>query len=75
MGTIPVQTRSLAADWAVWTLQASTALAATALTALFTWYVRRQQRHDLAGLDDRALKDVGLTRADVAREVDKPFWR
>ena len=29
----------------------------------------------LAGLDERGLKDVALSRADIAPEVAKPFWR
>jgi uncharacterized protein YjiS (DUF1127 family) len=33
----------------------------------------RQHRH-LARLDDAALKDLGLSRADVARELAQPFW-
>jgi uncharacterized protein YjiS (DUF1127 family) len=40
-----------------------------------TWLGRRRQRLDLGRLDDRMLKDLGLTRADVAREAGKPFWR
>lgn len=39
------------------------------------WLARRRQRLDLGRLDDRMLKDLGLTRADVARETGKPFWR
>jgi uncharacterized protein YjiS (DUF1127 family) len=45
------------------------------LDALETWLSRRRQRLDLAGLEDRLLADIGLTRADVARETAKPFWR
>ena len=36
---------------------------------------RARQRRWLAALDDRMLKDLGLSRADVARESDKRFWR
>lgn len=39
------------------------------------WLARRRQRLDLGQLDDRMLKDLGLSRADVAREAGKPFWR
>ena len=35
---------------------------------------RRRQRLALAELDDRLLGDVGLTRADVARETEKRPW-
>jgi uncharacterized protein YjiS (DUF1127 family) len=36
---------------------------------------RARQRRDLAALSDHALRDIGLTRSDVAAEVGKPFWR
>jgi uncharacterized protein YjiS (DUF1127 family) len=29
----------------------------------------------LAALDERMLKDIGINRLEVAREVRKPFWR
>jgi uncharacterized protein YjiS (DUF1127 family) len=36
---------------------------------------RRRQRIALARLDDRMLRDIGLTAADVEGETSKPFWR
>lgn len=36
---------------------------------------RRRQRVALARLDDRMLRDIGLTSADVEGELSKPFWR
>ncbi len=36
--------------------------------------IRRQRRH-LASLDDRLLRDIGLDRGRVERELAKPFWR
>jgi len=42
---------------------------------LITWQERAMQRHRLAGLDERGLKDVALSRADIAPEIGKPFWR
>lgn len=42
---------------------------------LATWLERARQRRALQRLDDRMLKDIGLSRADVAHESDKPFWR
>jgi uncharacterized protein YjiS (DUF1127 family) len=41
---------------------------------LLDWQVRAAQRRHLAELPDHVLKDVGLSRADVARETTKPFW-
>ncbi len=39
------------------------------------WSDRARQRSMLAELDDRLLDDAGITRAQVAREIRKPFWR
>lgn len=33
-----------------------------------------RQRRRLAELDAAALRDLGLTRDDVARELASPFW-
>jgi uncharacterized protein YjiS (DUF1127 family) len=42
---------------------------------LLDWQDRAGQRRALAWLDERMLRDVGLTRADVEAEYAKPFWR
>ena len=42
---------------------------------LETWQERSRQRHALAQMGDHALKDIGLTYADVASEANKPFWK
>ena len=42
---------------------------------LYAWQVRAEQRHHLSRLDDRLLRDMGLSRADVAQESEKPFWK
>jgi uncharacterized protein YjiS (DUF1127 family) len=39
------------------------------------WYDRHLQRVDLSRLDDYALRDIGISPADVRRECTKPFWR
>ncbi len=50
------------------------ALVAGLATWVRFWSERARQRRQLAALDDRMLKDIGLTRADVMSETDKPFW-
>ena len=45
------------------------------LDQLLEWQDRARQRHQLASLESHILKDLGLSRADVVRESDKPFWR
>lgn len=45
-----------------------------AVEALLAWQTRAAERSQLAAMDDRLLRDVGLSRADVERERAKPFW-
>lgn len=44
------------------------------LDTLYDWQARHRERNALAELDPRMLKDLGLTRTDIGREIDKPFW-
>jgi uncharacterized protein YjiS (DUF1127 family) len=39
------------------------------------WRRRVRERGELSALDDRMLKDIGLTRADAEFLSNKPFWR
>jgi uncharacterized protein YjiS (DUF1127 family) len=39
------------------------------------WRRRLRERGQLARLDDRMLRDIGLTRADAQFLINKPFWR
>lgn len=45
------------------------------LMALLNSLERARERRQLLALGDRALQDFGASRADAAREGDKPFWR
>lgn len=45
-------------------------LVAAVLSLLQVWHERRK----LAQLDHHALNDLGLTEADVARELRKSIW-
>ncbi len=39
------------------------------------WRRRARNRAELAMLDERMLRDIGVTRADVWFEASKPFWK
>lgn len=39
------------------------------------WGERIRQRRELGRLDDRMLSDIGLSRVDADREVNKIFWQ
>lgn len=54
--------------WLFWTI-------GRLLATMADWHERARQRRRLFALDGRALKDIGLSRADVCLEVSKPFWR
>ncbi|WP_298724492.1 DUF1127 domain-containing protein [uncultured Ferrovibrio sp.] len=41
---------------------------------LLKWQRRARSRGELAELTDHQLRDVGLSRADIAKETNKPFW-
>jgi len=44
------------------------------LARLRRWHRLARQRRQLAVLDEHALKDLGLSRADVEAEISRPFW-
>jgi uncharacterized protein YjiS (DUF1127 family) len=41
---------------------------------LVRWAALRRERLELAELDDRMLRDIGIDRITARREVDRPFW-
>jgi uncharacterized protein YjiS (DUF1127 family) len=49
------------------------------ISRLFAWIVDaheiRRQRRALARLENRLLDDIGLTRDDVARELNRSIWK
>jgi uncharacterized protein YjiS (DUF1127 family) len=46
-----------------------------AVRMIWFWIERSRQRRALAELDDRLLRDIGLTRDEARRECANPFWR
>ncbi len=45
------------------------------LDAIGAWRARARGRAELARLDARLLRDIGITPCDAAGEAGKPFWR
>lgn len=45
-----------------------------AMQRVLHWHELARQRHELASMSDEALKDIGLSRADIQQEVERPFW-
>jgi uncharacterized protein YjiS (DUF1127 family) len=61
-----------------WLSQAWRTLNAAALRAvdtILTWHERARMRHQLLMLDDRLLRDIGITRLEARSEAEKPFWQ
>jgi uncharacterized protein YjiS (DUF1127 family) len=46
-----------------------------AVAVLREWRQRSRERAQLATLDERMLRDIGISRGDVLSELNKPFWR
>jgi uncharacterized protein YjiS (DUF1127 family) len=38
------------------------------------WRRRARSRHELYGLSDQTLRDIGVSRCDAQHEGNKPFW-
>jgi uncharacterized protein YjiS (DUF1127 family) len=50
------------------------AAGARLVLALLQWHDVARQRRRLLAMDDRMLKDIGITRADAWQEGTRPFW-
>jgi len=55
--------------------RARTGIAGRVLATLREWRRRAHDRAELAKLDHRMLRDIGLTEADAEFLSSKPFWR
>jgi uncharacterized protein YjiS (DUF1127 family) len=48
----------------------------TAFNQIFaSWRRRARERRELANLDTRTLRDLGLSPGEIQFEANKPFWR
>ncbi|HUA50613.1 MAG TPA: DUF1127 domain-containing protein [Candidatus Sulfotelmatobacter sp.] len=45
------------------------------LAQVIVRWTRQRQRYSLTQLDDRILRDMGISRAEAENEANKPFWR
>lgn len=45
------------------------------LKMILVWQTRINDRRHLSRLDNRLLVDIGIDRADIEREAEKPFWQ
>jgi uncharacterized protein YjiS (DUF1127 family) len=72
-----IQARTAWAERRGWVRQAWALSRAVgrAVDLLLIWQQRARDRRQLESLNDRMLRDIGLTWADVYAEASKPFWR
>lgn len=56
-----------------WRIVGETLLRAGARALL--WQRRINERRELAAMDHRTLRDIGLSRGEALAEWRKPFWR
>ena len=55
--------------------RASAGVLVRAADTLLGWIQRDRDRRALHNLDDRLLRDIGVTRVELEAEAGKPFWR
>ncbi|TAJ26715.1 MAG: DUF1127 domain-containing protein [Reyranella sp.] len=59
-----------------YTSQAPLAGTFTAFGQIFaTWRRRARERRELAEMDHRTMRDLGISPTDIHFEANKPFWR
>jgi uncharacterized protein YjiS (DUF1127 family) len=50
-------------------------LAVLACARLMRWHELSRQRRALLTLNERMLKDIGITRGEAELEARRPFWK
>jgi uncharacterized protein YjiS (DUF1127 family) len=78
MNAIPLErrlARGAAPDAAARASQGLRSALRRAFAEVREWRRRTRGRAELARLDDRTLRDIGITRVDALFEINKPFWR
>jgi uncharacterized protein YjiS (DUF1127 family) len=59
----------------LWLLDTAAAARMGIFRTIALWHDRARSRRHLTCMDDRFLHDIGLSRLDAKREINKPFWR
>lgn len=67
--------RPLSVPWLPRALRTLEAALQQAADATWVWRDRARTRRQLEMLDDRLLRDIGITRLQARSEAEKPFWR
>ncbi len=76
--SMPVADSGTSNSWKSWIIAGYTLLVsdmARVFETLNVWQRRSTWRTRLSDLDDRMLKDIGITREEAYREIRKPFWK
>ena len=60
---------------APWTAAAILRAGARAMASVVALRRAAQERAQLLALDERGLRDIGISRVDALREADRPLWR
>lgn len=61
--------------WLRRTARGAARMAGAAWLRLLVWHERTQQRRALSQLDERLLRDIGISDGEARHEASKPFWR
>jgi uncharacterized protein YjiS (DUF1127 family) len=53
---------------------ATRAIRRSILELVLVWRERCRSRRLLAAMSERELRDIGISWADIAEKIDRPFW-
>ena len=56
-------------------LTATLGLVQNVASRMMVWEKRMVERQNLAEMDDRILRDMGIDRMAATQEAEKPFWK